>query len=149
MNLKQKTSLWRILFGLLLLTAPEIAQAQFSYTTNADGISITITGYSGPGGAVTIPTNINGLTVSSIGTNAFYDDTELTSVIIPESVTNSARALAEPPLGMSATRASLTTREGACAPRKSSASVILPPIPACPKIRSEISPVFIFLTPSF
>ena len=50
------------LFGLLLLAVPSASQAQFSYTTNADGVSLTITGYAGSGGAVAIPTNINGLT---------------------------------------------------------------------------------------
>jgi hypothetical protein len=58
-------------------------QAQLEYTTN-DG-SITITGYSG-GGAVTIPTNIDGLIVTSIAAEAF-SGSSLTSVTIPPSVT--------------------------------------------------------------
>jgi hypothetical protein len=78
---------WAVLLGLLLLAAPVAVQAQFTYITNSDGISITITGYTGPGGAMTIPTSINGLTVSDIGTNAF-ESTGLTSVTIPNSVTN-------------------------------------------------------------
>ena len=61
------------------------AQIPFIYTTN-NGM-ITITGYAGSGGAVTIPDSINGLTVASIGTNAFYG-TSLTSVTIPSSITN-------------------------------------------------------------
>jgi uncharacterized repeat protein (TIGR02543 family) len=67
-----------------LLVQP--AQAQFSYTTNADN-TITVTGYTGPPWAVTIPTNINGLLVTSIGTNAFAG-LNLASVTIPGSVTS-------------------------------------------------------------
>ena len=78
---------WRVLLVLLLLASPEAVQAQFDYSTNADN-SISITGYSGPGGAVAIPTNISGLTVTSIGDSAFRGCTNLTSVTIPGSVTS-------------------------------------------------------------
>ena len=50
---------------LLLLTLPIVVQAQFAYETNNG--TITITGYTGPGGAVTIPAIITGLPVTSIG----------------------------------------------------------------------------------
>ena len=56
----------------------------FNYTTNNG--AITITGYIGSGGAVSIPSTINGLPVTSIGSWAFASTT-LTSVIIPNSVT--------------------------------------------------------------
>ena len=88
MNHNQKISTAAFLLGLLVFARPIALQAQYEYTTNADGISLTITGYSGPGGAVTIPDNINGLTVTNIGTNAFYYAISLTSVVIPDSVTN-------------------------------------------------------------
>ena len=88
MNQKRKTSIWRALVGLLLLAAPAALQAQFDYTTNADGASVTITGYTGPGGAVTIPTNINGLTVTTIGPDAFLENYGLTSITIPGTVTS-------------------------------------------------------------
>jgi hypothetical protein len=75
------------LLGLLLLAAPAAVQAQFDYTNNENG-TCTITAYTGPCcGAVTIPTNINGLTVIGIGVQAFPSDTGLTSVTIPDSVT--------------------------------------------------------------
>ncbi|MGA2863586.1 MAG: leucine-rich repeat domain-containing protein [Verrucomicrobiota bacterium] len=74
---------------LLLLTLPAVAQAQFSYTVNNG--AITITGYTGPGGAVTIPSTINGLPVTSIGDWAFYEISSLSSVTIPDSVTNVGR----------------------------------------------------------
>ena len=69
---------------LLLSTLPLSAQAQFNYVTN-DG-TITITGYTGPGGDVTIPDTINGLAVTIIGDFAFTGRS-LTSVTIPDSVT--------------------------------------------------------------
>ncbi len=62
-------------------------QAQYGYVTNADKTSVTVTNYTGPGGAVTIPSTIKGLTVSAIGQNAFRYQFNVTSVIIPNTVT--------------------------------------------------------------
>ena len=76
------------LFGLLILAGPAAGQAQFTYMTNDDHSTITIIGYAGPGGAVTIPDTITGLPVTSIADFAFYARTSLTSVTIPNSVTN-------------------------------------------------------------
>ena len=76
----------RLLAVLLLLALPAVVQAQFTYTTNKR--TITITGYTGSGGAVTIPGTINGLPVTSIGNYAFARHPTLTSVTIPDSVTN-------------------------------------------------------------
>src|ERR1700690_971803 len=42
---------------LLILGLPLVSQAQFYFATNKG--TITITGYSGPGGAVTIPASID------------------------------------------------------------------------------------------
>ena len=58
----------------------------YSYTSSGTGI--TITGYSGEGGAITIPDEIDGLPVTSIGDYAFRGCTGLTSVTIPDSVTS-------------------------------------------------------------
>ncbi len=69
----------------LLSFAATTASTQFTYTTNNG--SITITGYSVHGGALTIPPFITGLPVTSIGTNAFQDH-QLTSVSIPDTVTS-------------------------------------------------------------
>ena len=71
-------------FVLLFLSVT--VQAQFTYTTANN--QITITGYTGSGGAVSIPATINGLPVTSIGANAFLSKSSLTSVIIPVSVTS-------------------------------------------------------------
>jgi hypothetical protein len=58
----------------------------FTYITNNG--TITITGYTGPGGAVIIPSTINGLPVTSIGNFAFQAYSSLTSVTIPDGVTS-------------------------------------------------------------
>jgi hypothetical protein len=71
---------------LLLLMLPAVVQAQFNYT-NTNG-TITITKYTGSGGAVTIPSTIDGLPVTSIGSHAFASNSSLTSVTIPNSVTS-------------------------------------------------------------
>ena len=64
----------------------EEPQFEFVFTTNADN-TLTITGYIGQGGAVTIPSTIYNLPVTSIGVEAFFYSS-LTSVTIPNSVTS-------------------------------------------------------------
>jgi hypothetical protein len=79
----------RNLIHICLLCAamlPAVVQAQFTYVTNNG--TITITGYTGSGGAVTIPDTTNGLPVTSIGDWAFLNCTSLTSVTIGNSVTS-------------------------------------------------------------
>jgi len=84
----------RLLSVLLLWALPGVVEAQsytnnygiWNYTTTND--TITITGYSGPGGDVTIPSTINGAGVTTIGDSAFYDNTTLTSVTIGTNVTS-------------------------------------------------------------
>src|SRR5579863_6400632 len=80
----QRTSFFTLFCAVVFSFA---ARGQFSVSTNSDN-TITITGYSGPGGNVIIPANLNGLVVSSIGTNAFFNVTNLTSITIPDSVTS-------------------------------------------------------------
>jgi hypothetical protein len=74
-----------ILGAMLLL--PAAAHAQFFFTTNSDG-SLNISGYTGSGGAVTIPNTTYGLPVTSIGDYAFEFLTSLTSVTIGTNVTS-------------------------------------------------------------
>src|ERR1035437_7637268 len=87
-----------ILTLLLVLT---IAQVRFStvsalqqsgvYTYTIVGSTATITGYTGTGGAVTIPSTLGTLgvyMVTSIGNAAFEGCTGLTRVTIPASVTS-------------------------------------------------------------
>jgi hypothetical protein len=73
-----------LLFLALFRTVSTAVQAQFFYATNNGGIEIVA--YSGPGGAVEIPSMANGLPVTKIGFGAFQGEVELTSVTIPDSV---------------------------------------------------------------
>ena len=71
---------------LLLLALPAAAQLQFKYAiTNG---AVTITGYTGSGGAGTIPTTIDGLPVTSIGARAFSYCSSFTNLFIPNGITN-------------------------------------------------------------
>jgi hypothetical protein len=85
-----KTELLTRLLWAAVLVLPVAAQAQFTFTNNNG--TLTITGYTGPGGSVTIPGRIpdatNGLPVTSIGDNAFVNTSAVTNVTIPNSVTN-------------------------------------------------------------
>ncbi len=58
----------------------------FDYWENSTGI--TITGYTGDGGDVVIPSEIDGETVTKIGYEAFAYREDLTSIEIPEGVTS-------------------------------------------------------------
>jgi len=80
---------WNTFCIIMLLNCaiPAVVRAQFNYTINAD-LTITITGYTGAGGAATIPDTINGLPVTSIGENAFRSQVLMTSITILNNVTN-------------------------------------------------------------
>jgi uncharacterized repeat protein (TIGR03803 family) len=78
--------IWPFLLVLLLLAAPAAVQAQFTCTTNSG--TITITGYAGPGGALTIPSTINGYPVTTIGEEAFENCSTVTNVTIGTNVTS-------------------------------------------------------------
>src|ERR1017187_10240905 len=89
---------WPVVLGLLFLAAPAAVQAQsgsgdgYDYSINVSNANtITITSYTGPDTVVTIPTNINGLTVTAIGNVslgvAVFSDS-VSSVTIPGSVTS-------------------------------------------------------------
>ncbi|HEY5912101.1 MAG TPA: leucine-rich repeat domain-containing protein [Verrucomicrobiae bacterium] len=72
--------------GLALFNLPVVtAQAQFNYTANSG--TITITGYTGPGGAVTIPDTVDALPVTTIGYYAFDSCSSITDVTIPRGIT--------------------------------------------------------------
>jgi hypothetical protein len=70
---------------LFLAIAPLMLQAQLTYTTNNG--AITITGYIGLAGNLTIPSTINGYPVTTIGEDALTGG-GLASVTIPNSVTS-------------------------------------------------------------
>ena len=93
-NLTQRLVQWLIsvsgVLQLALLALPRVAHAQFNYTikTNGGTTNVTITGYTGSGGAVVIPQTIAGLAVTSIGNSAFTNNGSLTNVTISDSVTS-------------------------------------------------------------
>jgi uncharacterized repeat protein (TIGR02543 family) len=65
-------------------TSSEIAE--FEYSVNTDGTSVTITGYRGIDVDIVIPAQIGGKYVTAIGDNAFSGNTGITGVSIPASV---------------------------------------------------------------
>jgi hypothetical protein len=82
---------WFAVGASLLLSLTLIAEMRaqdFNYITNIGGV--TITGYTGPGGDVTIPDTIIGLPVTSLPSGAFngFNSDLMASVTIPNSVTN-------------------------------------------------------------
>lgn len=71
---------------LLPAAAAGYTSGDFTYKLNDDGSAI-ITRYSGSAAALTIPSSLDGHTVKQIGSYAFEKNTTLTSVSIPETVT--------------------------------------------------------------
>jgi BspA type Leucine rich repeat region (6 copies) len=69
---------------LLIFLLPAVGHAQFNTTTNNG--AITITKYTGAGGAVAVPGIINGLPVTSIAGSAFAGISSVTSVTITNNV---------------------------------------------------------------
>jgi len=67
----------------------EVAAQDFTYSTN-NGM-LTIVGYTGSGGAVTVPSMAFGLPVTGIGDSAFAYLSNLTSVTLPMTVSNIVR----------------------------------------------------------
>ena len=71
---------------LLALALPSGLQAQFNYTTNHG--TLTIVQYTGPGGDVVIPDTINGLKVTSVGSQAFFQANTMTSLTFGTNMTS-------------------------------------------------------------
>jgi hypothetical protein len=74
--------------ALLLLALPvhALESDNFTYAVSG-GDTLTITGYAGSGGALVIPSMLDGRPVVGIGAAAFLNRSSLTSVIIPSGVT--------------------------------------------------------------
>jgi hypothetical protein len=83
-----KKTIYLLLTSFLFLSTPAFADQDGDYTYTVSGGKATITGYTGAGGAVSIPATLGGYPVVAIAANAFYFNSTLTSVIIPDSVTS-------------------------------------------------------------
>lgn len=89
-NMSKGNSRWPLLLlstftTACLLALPASVKAQFMCTTNP-GNTLTIVGYDGTGGNVTIPTQINGFNVAALGDEVFYQSQTLTSITIPQGI---------------------------------------------------------------
>lgn len=78
-----KPSRFALLLSLLL---PAVAQAQFLFTTNNG--AVTITGYTNSSATLIIPASLNGYPVTAIGPSAFMDNETITTISLPNTVTN-------------------------------------------------------------
>lgn len=65
---------------------PGSQEELFAYTTSPDGKTATITGYTGTAADVEIPSELDGAAVTAIGTGAFQNNAQLTSVTLPKGV---------------------------------------------------------------
>ncbi|OAV40062.1 leucine-rich repeat protein [Clostridium saccharobutylicum] len=72
-------------------TEDQATAAGFTFSTGVDG-SYKITGYTGTSKNVIIPSQIDGISVTSIGDDAFRNWSSLTSITIPSSVTSIGNA---------------------------------------------------------
>jgi hypothetical protein len=72
----------------LFLCSSAFAQQSGDFTYSVSNSTVTITGYTGAGGAVVIPDTIDGMPVVSIGDRAFFNKPSITAITIPNSVTS-------------------------------------------------------------
>jgi hypothetical protein len=77
-----------LLTGVFAAVPEARAQTEGAWEFTVDGGNATITGYAGPGGAVTIPPTLGGCPVTGIGSAAFSGNATLTGVTIGSSVTS-------------------------------------------------------------
>lgn len=81
-----------ILAAAVMLTLGIAVSAEmsgdFTYEVNEDGVSATITGYSGTGGDVVIPEKIDGYTVTVVGETAFFECRTISGISFPKGLTS-------------------------------------------------------------
>jgi hypothetical protein len=83
--------LWAFLslIGFIVFSSSALADlVAGDYTYTEAGGNATITGYTGAGGAISIPPTLGGYPTVAIGDNAFSGKSTITSVTIPDSVTS-------------------------------------------------------------
>ncbi|RYD46301.1 MAG: leucine-rich repeat domain-containing protein, partial [Verrucomicrobiaceae bacterium] len=76
-----------IILFFSVLSLPLLAQQSGDFTYSSSAGAVTITRYTGAGGAVNIPENIAGQPVRKIGFQAFFRCFNVTSVTLPDTVT--------------------------------------------------------------
>lgn len=64
---------------------PAPVEADYTYVLDASG-NATVTGYTGKGGAITIPSTLGGAKVTAIGASAFRGNQTITAVTVPNGV---------------------------------------------------------------
>ena len=77
-----------LLIGVLFLLGACSNKKEFWFTLNPDRNSYTVSGYLGDETSIVIPNMHKGHYVTNIGRKAFYGESELTGIIIPDSVTS-------------------------------------------------------------
>ncbi len=90
-----KRAIWAVLFLLVVVmmafacaeNAETFTIGDYTYTLNEDG-SAVISKYSGWDKELTIPSELDGHPVKGIGSEAFFDCDSLTSITLPDSVTD-------------------------------------------------------------
>jgi hypothetical protein len=82
------TALLGVMIFLIVFWSVQLVPGGFSYSVNEDGETVTITGYNTMYGTeVTVPTSIHGKQVTIIGQECFMNLKKITSLTIPEGVT--------------------------------------------------------------
>lgn len=91
-DLKSTICVMIVLFSTFFIASQGSAiadqEGDYAYTISGTPSVVTITSYTGAGGAITIPSTLGGFPVTSIGNQAFYSRTSLISVSIPIGVTS-------------------------------------------------------------
>ena len=66
---------------------PSIIIDDVTYVVLENGTGVAVAKYEGTASSLTIPTTVEGYTVTEIGEKAFYGNTALTSISLPNSIT--------------------------------------------------------------
>ena len=85
------TTDYQALAHAVFTDVPEAAAADFTYEATEGGIKLTA--YAGQGGTVIIPQEIDGTQVVALGDELFRDNTAITALSIPDSVTEIGASL--------------------------------------------------------